>query len=401
VEFALNQADQNFVRTLRDWLADAKPDGVGTWEHWHPPGEYELSDSPAAQEFVSRLAEEGWLGGSLPREYGGQGWSALQSFLYLVEMAHRDLPSGGMGAWSVGPALARYGSSYQKSAYLEPLVRGKCTFALGLTEPSGGTDLARLTTRAVREGHEYVINGQKLFTSAAHRSTHIWLAARTAVTDPPHRGVSVFVIPTDAAGVSYTGLLTQAGERTNALYLDNVRVHERELVGEEGRGFSVLMEAVDLERLTLCAPEVDIILEELLGHWVQDGAEADDGVGDAIAELMMWAEVALVVGVDAAWHADQGRRISVEAASCKLISSLLRERATDLALTVVGEGGQPVPPEAARGTRPSPLNVRYLQQAYKAAPKYRFAAGGFDVQLDLIAERALGVPRSRTFRSEP
>jgi alkylation response protein AidB-like acyl-CoA dehydrogenase len=399
VEFALSAEDRDFVRALRAWLDEAKPEGLGNWTHWHPPGEYELSDSPAAQEFVSRLAADGWLGGSLPREYGGQGWSAVQSFLYLVEMAHRDLPSGGMGAWSVGPALARYGTSYQKSEYLEPLVRGECTFALGLTEPSGGTDLARLTTRAVRDGSEYVINGQKLFTSAAHRSSHIWLAARTAVTDPPHRGVSIFVIPTDAPGVTYTALLTQAGERTNALYLDNVRVHERELVGEEGRGFSVLLEAVDLERLTLCAPEVDIILEELLAQWIDAGAEADDAVGDAIAELMMWSEVALVVGVDAAWHSDQGDRISVEAASCKLISSLLREKATDLALTIVGEGGTPAD-NAHDQLRPSPLNWHYLGQAYKAAPKYRFAAGGFDVQLDLIAERALGVPRSRTFRSE-
>jgi 3-oxocholest-4-en-26-oyl-CoA dehydrogenase alpha subunit len=398
VEFALGAEDQQFVRALRAWLEEAKPEGVGNWAHWHPPGEYELSDAPAAQDFVSRLAADGWLGGSLPREYGGQGWSAVQSFLYLVEMAHRDLPSGGMGAWSVGPALARYGTSYQKSEYLEPLVRGECTFALGLTEPSGGTDLARLTTRAVRDGNEYVINGQKLFTSAAHRSTHIWLAARTAVTDPPHRGVSIFVIPTDAPGVNYTALLTQAGERTNALYLDNVRVHERELVGEEGRGFTVLLEAVDLERLTLCAPEVDIILEELLTQWIDAGADADDAVGDAIGELMMWSEVALVVGVDAAWHSDQGHRISVEAASCKLISSVLREKATDLALTMVGEGGPPSE-DAQDRPRPSPLNWHYLSQAYKAAPKYRFAAGGFDVQLDLIAERALGVPRSRTFRS--
>jgi len=395
VEFSLDQTDREFVNELREWLDQPTPDGVGQWLHWHPPGEYELSDSAGAQDFFSRLAARGWLGASLPREYGGQGRSAVQSFLYLVEMAHRDLPSGGMGAWSVGPALARYGTTYQKKEYLEPLVRGECTFALGLTEPSGGTDLARLKTRAVRDGDYYVINGQKLFTSAAHRSSHIWLAARTAVTDPPHRGVSIFVIPVDAPGVQYTGLLTQAGERTNALFLDNVQVHARELIGEEGRGFSVLLEAVDLERLTLCAPEVDIILDELLNHWTATAGDRDDSVGDAIAESLTWAEVALITGVDAAWHADQGHRISVEAASCKLISSLLREKAADLALTFVGEGGLE---SAESGT--TPLNWPYLTQTYMAAPKYRFAAGGLDVQLDLIAERALGVPRSRTFRSE-
>ena len=204
---------------------------------------------PLGKQFVRLMGRQGWLGIGWPREYGGQGRGAIEQWLFLEEMAAENLPTSGLTLNSVGPTLMRVGSERSKAQYLPKILNGEIEFAVGYTEPNAGSDLASLQTRAVREGDSYVINGQKIYTSAAHHSTHIWLLARTDPKAPKHQGISIFIVPIDAPGVTIRPLATMGSERSNEVFFEDVRIPAGNLVGEENRGWYYVAMALDFERL--------------------------------------------------------------------------------------------------------------------------------------------------------
>jgi len=389
----LSAEDLALVEELRKEIERIKPPGLGAWDRWNPPGDHSLAD-PVARRFVEKLGQAGWLGIDLPREWGGRGATSVQAHAVFRELAGRNLPSGGQGVWSIAPALLRHGTAEQKRTYLPGLIAGTVHFALGLTEPSGGTDLASLTTRAVRDGDTYVVNGQKAFTTHQHWATHLWLAVRTSDETPRHRGISVLILPTDTPGITVLPLRTQAGERSNMLYFDDVAVPVANRVGEEGRGFRILMEAVDYERLALCAPELEPLLEIVLTEF---SAQLDAATPVEAAQLLATSaelgqlaadiDSAWVMGFHAAWQHDQGRAINAETAMLKLWTARLREQLAAFAMRLLSRR-EPVT-EAARETK------GYFENLYLAAPLFKFGAGGIEVLHDIIAESALKMPRSR------
>lgn len=393
MDMTLGADDTALLAELKDFVAAHKPETVGRWDRWNPPGDHVLTE-PDAMAWVQKLGSAGWLGIDLPEQWGGRGASAIQAHLLFRELGGHNTPSGGQGVWSIAPALLRHGTEEQKRAFLPGLVRGTIHFALGLTEPSGGTDLAGITTRAVRDGDDYVISGQKAFTTHQHWATHLWLAVRTSEEEKRHHGISVVVLPSDTPGISVLPMYTQAGERTNMVYLDEVRVPVVNRVGEEGQGFRILMEAVDYERLALSAPELEPLLHIVVAEWraqlagaqpLQAGwlqASADD-LGRLIADI----EAARVMGFNGAWRHDNDRPINAQTAMLKLWTAQLRLRLATFAVDLLNRGE--LITDAAQDAR------GYFENLYLAAPLFRFGAGGLEVLHDIVAEAALALPRSR------
>ncbi len=200
---------------------------------------------------IRQMGKDGWLGLGWPVEYGGQGRGPVDQMLFVEESHWAGVALPLLTLGSVGPAIMQLGTPEQKERILPGILRGELHFSIGYTEPSAGTDLASLQTRAERDGDEWVITGEKIFTSAIQYADFVWLAARTDPDVSKHRGLSVFLVPTDAAGFSWTPLPTMAGEFTSATFYDHVRVPAANLVGTENGGWAIMTNQLNLERVAI------------------------------------------------------------------------------------------------------------------------------------------------------
>ena len=193
--------------------------------------EREDTDESTYTRYVRRLGDDGWLGIGWPEEYGGQARGPIDQMIFVEESHWAGVPLPLLTLNSVGPTLMALGTDQQKRDFLPRILAGEMHFAIGYTEPNAGTDLASLETRAVRDGDEYVVNGQKVFTSAIEHADYVWLAVRTDPDLPKHKGLSVLLVPTDTPGFSWTPLRTMAGEFTSSTFYEDLRVPVGNLVG--------------------------------------------------------------------------------------------------------------------------------------------------------------------------
>jgi alkylation response protein AidB-like acyl-CoA dehydrogenase len=196
------------------------------------PGE----GGPLFRDLVRRMGADGWLGIGWPKEFGGQGRPATDQFIFFDEVQRAGAPFPFVTLNTVGPTLMRFGSDEQKAIFLPGILAGEMNFAIGYTEPEAGTDLASLRTRAVLDGDEWVINGNKVFTSGANQADYIWLACRTDPDAPKHKGISMILVPTSSPGFTHTPIVTVGGNVTTATYYDDVRVPAANLVGAVNEG---------------------------------------------------------------------------------------------------------------------------------------------------------------------
>ena len=209
--------------------------------------------SPVRREIFRQLGRDGMLGLGWPKAYGGQGRSAIDQFIFFDEAQRSGCPMPFVTLNTVGPTLMAHGSEEHKAAYLPGILTGDIEFAIGYSEPGAGTDLASLTTRATRDGGEWVIDGQKVFTSGANEADYIWLACRTNPDAPKHKGISIIIVPTDAPGFSFTPIVTVGNATTTATYYDEVRVPVANLVGTENEGWKLITSQLNHERVGLAA----------------------------------------------------------------------------------------------------------------------------------------------------
>jgi alkylation response protein AidB-like acyl-CoA dehydrogenase len=209
--------------------------------------------SPARREIFHRLGNDGMLGIGWPKEYGGQGRPPTDQFIFFDEAQRAGCPMPFVTLNTVGPTLMTYGSEEQKAFYLPRILSGEITFAIGYTEPGAGTDLASLTTRAVRDGDEWIVNGQKIFTSGANEADYVWLACRTDPDAKKHKGISLIIVPTDTKGFSWTPIVTVGHATTAATYYDDVRVPYGNVVGGENEGWRLITTQLNHERVGLAA----------------------------------------------------------------------------------------------------------------------------------------------------
>ena len=334
----------------------------------------------------------GWMRMCWPPEYGGEGKSAWYQYILSDVLTREGIPYSLGTAAMIGPALQKFGTDYQKEKYLPGLWSGDITCALGYSEPNAGTDLASLETRATRDGDEYVINGQKIWTSQAHTASHVWLAARTDPTAPKHRGVSMFIVPLDAQGISVRPIWTSAGIRTNETFYEDVRVPVDALIGEENRGWYIAANALDHERLVLggYAP-LTMTYGRLMAHLKQDRPEIlrDRAARARLAEFVVDLHIMRALTLTNASVVAEGGTPTMQASMVKIYGSELRYRMNSTAMDLVGRYGA-ISPEskgvaAAEGA---------FEKEFRGSPVMRFGAGTNEVQRNIVAQRGLGLPRA-------
>jgi alkylation response protein AidB-like acyl-CoA dehydrogenase len=359
-----------------------------------PEVEQALSTShgigPTVRRIVGQMAADGWLGIGWPTEYGGQGRSAIEQFIFFDESMRCGAPVPMLTINTVGPTLMDFGTEEQKAFFLPKILAGEIFFCVGYTEPGAGTDLASLRTRAVLDGDEWVIDGNKVFTSGADQADYIWLAARTDPDAPKHKGISIFLVPTSAAGFSCTPIVTVGSVVTTASYYDGVRVPRSALVGELNEGWRLITGQLNHERVGLGAVSAlahrlwketaDWAIEEGVAdvEWVQADLARTYALLEA-QKLLNWRMVAAVAD-DTLGPADSS---AVKVFGTETTLEIYRRL-----LGIVGAAGylSPYTPGAAL--------TGDLERAGRQSQINTFGGGVNEVQREILAMAGLGMKRS-------
>jgi alkylation response protein AidB-like acyl-CoA dehydrogenase len=351
----------------------------------------EGTPGPVTRRFHEALDERGWMRMCWPVQYGGEGRDPLYRFIFVETMEYWGMPYGDLTFTSIAPTLITFGSEAQKKEYLPRIWKGEVRFALGYSEPNAGTDLASLRTRAERAGDDWIIQGQKLWTSLAEISTHIWLAARTDPDGPKHQGISVFIVPVDAEGVSIRPLHTMSGMRTNETFYDAVRVPAANLVGPLNGGWNIVMYALNFERVGLAAAgDLAREFDLLVAHLKESRPELlDDAVTRArLAELKVDLHRQRALATRNAHAIARGGIGIGEASMAKVHGSELRHRLANTAMDLLGRYGGLSEESGAL----APIGGK-MQSTWRMSPILRFGGGTNEVQRTIIATRHLGMPR--------
>jgi alkylation response protein AidB-like acyl-CoA dehydrogenase len=350
---------------------------------------------PLFRDAMKKMGRDKWLGIGWPTEFGGRGMGPIEQFLFADEAQRAFFPFPFLTISTVGPTLQQYGSEEQKKDFLPRILRGEIFFCIGYSEADAGTDLASLKTRAVRDGDDWVITGQKLWTSLADFADYVWLAARTNPDAPKHAGISMFLVPTSSAGFSVTPIRTVGGVRTNATYYDNVRVPADSLVGGEGNGWSLIVNQLNHERVSLMSVGIVGRLFEETAEWARatrlaDGTRIVDlpWVQMNLARVESKLEVLRLINWRQAWNMQHGTFHFAEASTVKVFGSEFYIEAYSLLLEVLGAAGQ-----IRRGSPESLLGGR-IERMYRSMLILTFGGGTNEIQRDIIAMAGLEMPRS-------
>ena len=278
MRIAYTPEQERLRRELRDYFGRLMTDEVRAGLSDSAEGDYGNGD--AYRAVVRQLGADGWLALGWPQEYGGRGGTMLDQLIFTDEAAIARVPVPFLTINTVGPTIMRFGTPAQKSFYLPRIAAGEVHFSIGYSEPEAGTDLASLRTTATRDGDEYVIDGQKMWTSLIQYADYVWLACRTDPAAHRHKGLSIIIVPTSAEGFSWTPVRTMAGVMTSATYYSSVRVPASALVGEENQGWPLITNQLNHERvaLTSAAPVLSALAS--VREWARDDEAGGRAAGD-------------------------------------------------------------------------------------------------------------------------
>ena len=357
-------------------------------------GEGEYGGGELYKRLVRQMGQDGWLGIGWPTEYGGQGRSMLDQLIFMDEAALVSAPVPFLTINTVGPTLMEYGTDQQRKDLLPKILAGQLHFSIGYSEPGAGTDLAALSTRADRDGDEYVINGQKMWTSLIQYADYVWLATRTDPDLPRHKGLSMFLVPTDVEGFSWTPVPTVSGTTTSATFYDDVRVPAANLVGGLNEGWKLITNQLNHERVALCsaAPIQNLLAD--VRRWAHDNQLADgrrvidqEWVQIHLARVHAKVEFLKLINWKIAWGVKKGVGPQ-DASATKVFGTEFATEAYRLLMEVIG-------PEATvvAGSPGSVLRSR-LERMHRSALILTFGGGTNEVQRDIIAVVGLGLPRA-------
>ena len=274
----------------------------------------QIVDIPERRAFMGKVAEQGWLGITWPKEWGGQEGDGVYEYLLNEALARRGGPQIGKGVGIIGKTILRHGSEKMKQEFLPKILRNEIDFAVGYSEPDAGSDAASMKLKATRDGDGWRLNGQKTWTTSAHFAEWYWVGARTDPEAPKHHGITLFLVPLDHPGITINAIWTMGDERTNDVFFDDVFVHDDYVVGELNHGFQYISEALDLERFTMFTfspikQRLDLLCDYVATETVDGEPLRDDPViRKQIARLATEAEVARVLGLRFVAEVDEGRR---------------------------------------------------------------------------------------------
>ncbi len=347
------------------------------------------------RETVAQMGHDGWLTLSWPEEYGGQARSAMDQLIFTDEAAIAGAPVPFLTINSVAPTIMAFGTEEQKKFFLPRIAAGELHFAIGYSEPGAGTDLASLRTTAVRDGDDYVINGQKMWTSLIAYADYVWLAARTNPEAKKHRGISMLIVPTTAEGFSWTPVHTMAGPDTSATYYQDVRVPVSNLVGEENAGWKLVTNQLNHERVALVSAQPIFVALDEVREWAQ---HTKDSHGNRIidsqwvqlnlARVLAKAEVLKLINWELA-SSDSASPSPADASAAKVFGTELATEAYRLLMEVLGTAA------TVRQDSPGALLRGRVERMHRACLILTFGGGTNEVQRDIIGMVALGLPRNR------
>jgi alkylation response protein AidB-like acyl-CoA dehydrogenase len=340
----------------------------------------------AMKEWREKVAEKGWIAPSWPQRFGGADMSVVDQFVMNEEFAESGVPGnvGGFGVMMIGPTIIEHGTEEQKQEHLTKILKGEVIWCQGYSEPGAGSDLASLQTRAVRDGDDYVVNGQKIWTTGAQFADWMYMLVRTDPDAPKHRGITYLLVDMKSPGVTVRPLTTLAGNQTfNEVFFEDVRVPVRNRIGEENRGWYVGTTTLDFERSSIgSAVGVRKQLEGLIRQTKAGGEGAsftrNPKVKGEFVDRWIEAEVAKMLSYRVVNMQVRGLIPNYEASMCKLFSSELSQRIASLSMHLYGMHGN-VRNRAAMG--------------YMQAVSSTIAGGTSEVQRGIIATRGLGLPR--------
>jgi alkylation response protein AidB-like acyl-CoA dehydrogenase len=371
MDFALDEHHQAWVNEVREFLR-AEFDTEAEDESRRRGGE---ASGPVLRKFRAKMAERGWLALTWPTEYGGSGRTTFEQFLLMDEFAYWGAPAIDLTASAVAPTIMRFGTDEQKKRWLPAILSGEVECAIGYSEPDAGSDLASLRTSARLDGDSWVINGEKLWNTGAEFATHEWLVVRTDPDAPKHKGLSVFMVPINAPGVTVQPIVTWGGIRTNAVHFEDVRVDADALIGAENDGWRYVTTALDFERVSI---GVTGGLRRLYDETLRAVTSYDVDVRHRLAELSVEIENARLLNYRAAWMVDQGLMPNAEASMTKVVTTELQASLSAAVLELVD---------------PTSFAAELARHMYRQAPYLRFGGGTNEIQRDIIAQRGLMLPR--------
>jgi alkylation response protein AidB-like acyl-CoA dehydrogenase len=386
VHLAPTERQQRLRAELRTYFRDLMPDGP-------PP-----ADDPGGQRaLLRRIGADGLLGIGWPVAYGGQGRGADEQFVFFDEAYRAGAPVSMVTLNTVGPTLMKYGSESQKEYFLPRILRGDLVFAIGYSEPSAGTDLASLRTRAVREGESWLIDGQKIFTSNAQQADWIWLACRTDPGASKHRGISIVLVPTDAPGFSWTPIETVGGLTTTATYYDGIRVPSSNLVGEENGGWELITNQLNHERVALAA--IGMQAEDFYAAALQAASTPDPVTGRRrvdepwvrfrLAEVHARLAASRLLNWRLVGDVGAGRLAPGDASGVKVAGTESAVASYRMCQEVVGARA------LVRSGSPGVFGDGELERMNRAAQINTFGGGVSEVQREIVATMRLGMTRGR------
>ena len=380
MDFRFSAEEEAFRREVREFIALEFPRSQETGE-----------------SFTRKLAAKGWLTMAWPRQYGGQDASVLRQLVYNEEMAYWGAPGQTMGADRFGPTLILYGTEEQKAHHLPLIAADEVTWCQGFSEPGSGSDLASLQTRAVRDGDEYVVNGQKIWTSNAQNADYMGLLARTDPGAPKHRGITFFILDMKAPGVTVQPLVQMTGEAGfNQVFFENARIPASNVIGEVNRGWYVATATLDFERSGIHRVIGGLrLLEELIDYAKQAPSRSPGyaslydvpRIRQGLAGFKIGYEVGRTLSYRVGWMQSRQMVPNYEASIAKIFGTELRQKVANFAINSLGLAGQVTEGPWA------PLAGRVAKE-YLSTVSLTIAAGTSEINRNIVAQRGLGMPRS-------
>ena len=393
MDFRDSPVDAEFRTAVRSFIDAELPEAL---RHIEPEwGSFNTrrgrgGDSEAGKLWRQKLVGKKWIAPHWPVKYGGAGLDIGQQFIFNEEIAlHRAPGVGGIGVGWAGPTIMVYGSEEQKQRFLPRILSGEETWCQGFSEPGSGSDLASVQTRAARDGDDYVVNGQKIWTSGAHRSQWMILLARSDPDAPKHKGISYFLLDMKTPGISLQPLVNMLNDYSfNQVYFDNVRVPKDNLIGEENRGWYIGATTLDFERSSIAASTSMALVVRDLTDWIRSSGTKLDGSKRAeIADRTVEAEIGRLLSYQVISMQKRGLIPNKEASIAKLYNGELDQRIALTGMHVIGMEGNLVDEDlhASLGGR--------IPRHYMAATATTIGGGTSEIQRNIIATRGLGLPR--------
>ncbi len=393
MDYRFTDEQEAFRQELRDFLSDNLGEdwrGIDPDAYFHDENWFHIRD------LTAKMADRGWLTLAWPEEYGGQGRPHIEQMIYNEETAYFRAPTRdvSIGTHMVGPTLMLYGTEEQKSHYLPEIASGEAVYCQGFSEPESGSDLASLQLRAIEDGDDYVLNGSKIWTSGAHRSTHCYLLTRTDPDAPKHRGISVFIVDMNTPGIEVRPIINMFGiHYFNQVFFDNVRVPKRAMIGEKNRGWYIAATTLDFERSGVASFASNRrSIEELVELARETDTNGkplneDPMVRQRLAELWTRNEAGKTIAYNVAWMQSQGLVPNREASISKMMGSEIAQEIHELGVQMLGMYGI-----LDKGSKWAYLDGR-LAWLWMDSISLTIRGGTSEIQRNIIAGRGLGLPR--------